>query len=65
MEGKYERIIDYKNKQIEELKSRITETTTIEDKEKQYILSSLDDIIMKDDLVHLTENLIKPLKQSY
>ena len=61
MEGKYERIIDYKNKQIEELKSRITETTTIEDKEKQYILSSLDDIIMKDDLVHLTENLMKPL----
>jgi len=64
MEGKYERIIDYKNKQIEELKNRIEKTTTIEDKEKHEILSSLDNIIMKHDLANLTENLIKPLKKS-
>ncbi|MDF2841429.1 MAG: RelA/SpoT protein [Clostridia bacterium] len=64
MEGKYERIIDYKNKQIEVLKNRIAKTTTIEDKEKHDILSSLDNIIMKDDLMHLTENLMKPLKES-
>jgi ppGpp synthetase/RelA/SpoT-type nucleotidyltranferase len=63
MEGKYEGIIDYKNKQIEELKNRIEKTTTIEEREKHDILSSLDNIIMKDDLANLTENLIKPLKK--
>jgi ppGpp synthetase/RelA/SpoT-type nucleotidyltranferase len=65
MEGKSERIIDYKNKQIEELKNRIEKSTTIEDTEKKDILSSLDNIIMKDDLANLTENLIKPLKKSF
>jgi ppGpp synthetase/RelA/SpoT-type nucleotidyltranferase len=64
MEGKYERIIDNKNKQIEELKNKIEKTVTIEDKEKQNILSSLDNIIMKDDLANLTGDLIKPLKKS-
>jgi ppGpp synthetase/RelA/SpoT-type nucleotidyltranferase len=64
MEGKYEGIIDYKNKQIKELKDKIEKTTTIEDIEKRDILSSLDNIIMKDDLGNLTENLIKPLKES-
>ena len=63
MEGKYERIIDYKNKQIEELKSRIEKSATIEAKEKKDILSSLDNIIMKEELADLTENLIKPLKK--
>jgi ppGpp synthetase/RelA/SpoT-type nucleotidyltranferase len=61
MEGKYERIIEYKNKQIEELKNRIEKTATIEEKEKHDILSGLDNIIMKDDLANLTGNLIKPL----
>ena len=64
MEGKYERIIEYKNKQVEELKSRIEKSTTIEDREKHDILSSLDSIIMKDDLVNLTENFMRPLKKS-
>ncbi len=63
MEGKYERIIEYKNKQIEELKSRIEQTTTIEDTEKKVILSDLDNIIMKDDLANLTENFIMPLNK--
>lgn len=63
MEGKYERIIDFKNKQIEELKNRVEKMTTIEDTEKKDILHSLDKIIMKDDLANLTENLIKPLKK--
>lgn len=62
MEGKYERIIDNKNRQIEELKSRIMGTATIEEKDKKDILSSLDSIIMKDDLANLTESLIKPFK---
>ncbi len=57
MEGKYERIIDYKN--------RIEKATTIGENEKHDILSSLDNIIMKDDLANLTENLIRPLKKSF
>lgn len=65
MEEKHERVIDYKNKQIEELKDRIEKTTNIEDKEKYEILSSLDKIIMKNDLANLTENLIKPLKHPF
>jgi hypothetical protein len=47
------------------LKNRIEKSTTIEDTEKKDILSSLDNIIMKDDLANLTENLIKPLKKSF
>lgn len=64
MEGKYERIIDYKNKQIEELKSKIALATTIEEREKNEILSSLDKIIMKDDLGNLTDTLINPFKNT-
>ena len=64
MEGKYERIIDYKNKQIEELKNRIVKTTTIGDGEKQDILSSLDDIIMEDDLTSLTEDIMNSFKKT-
>ena len=59
MEEKYERIIDLKNKQISELKGKIEEKTTIDGKDKQDILSSLDSIIMRDDLVNLTQNFIK------
>lgn len=65
LEGKYERIIDHKNKQIKELKDRVDKATTIENKEKQEILASLDSIIMEDELVNLTENLIKPIKKTF
>lgn len=61
MEGKYERIIDNKNTQIEELINKIANTATIEDKDKQEILNSLDKIIMKEDLANLTDSLKKPL----
>lgn len=59
MEEKYERVINSKNSKIKELKGKIEQKTTIDAKDKQDILSSLEDIIMKDDLVNLTENLIK------
>lgn len=59
MEEKYERVINLKNSQIKELKGKIEQKATIDEKDKQDILSSLEDIIMKDDLVKLTENLIK------
>lgn len=61
MEWKYEHIINNKNRQIEELKNRIEKAPAIEDQVKQDILSSLDNIIMKDDLADLAVNLIKPL----
>lgn len=64
MEGKYQRIIDNKNDQIKELKNRIERASTIESAEKQEILSSLDSIILEDELVNLTENLMRPLKKS-
>lgn len=60
MEEKYERVIDYTNKEIEKLKEKIQETPTIEAKDKLDILSGLEKIIMKSDLVNITENLSKP-----
>lgn len=61
MEGKYERIIEHKNKQIEELKNKIESNITMGEQDKQEILSCLDKIIMKDDLVNLTDSLKGPL----
>ena len=58
MEDKYRRIIDLKNREIKELQDKIDQKTTIETKDKQDLLSSLENIIMKDDLVNLTENFI-------
>jgi len=63
MEGKYQRIIDNKNEQIKELKKRLEGTSTIEAKERKELLCSLDSIILEDELVNLTENLMKPLKK--
>ncbi|WP_349305962.1 RelA/SpoT domain-containing protein [Clostridium swellfunianum] len=60
MEQKYENIIDNKNKEIAELKNMILASMNIEAEDKGEILKSLDRIIMKDDLVNLTENLGKP-----
>lgn len=59
MEDKYNRIIDFKNKEIEQLKEKIQQTSTISAKDRQDILSSLDRIIMKDGLADLTDNLMK------
>lgn len=61
MEEKYESIIRFKNREIEELKTKIQGTATIEEKDKKEILTSLDRVIMKQDLANLTEDLIKPL----
>jgi ppGpp synthetase/RelA/SpoT-type nucleotidyltranferase len=61
MEAGYGRLIDSKNKEVEELKVKIEQTPTIAAKDKENILSSLDRIIVKDGLVDLTKNLIKPL----
>jgi ppGpp synthetase/RelA/SpoT-type nucleotidyltranferase len=47
MEGRYERVIDYTNIEVEKLKKKIQETATIDTKDKQDILSSLEKIIMK------------------
>ncbi len=58
MRQKYENIIDSKDKQIKELKDTIRNKATIEEKDKEEILLSLDDI-MEDHLKDLTENLIK------
>lgn len=62
MEGKYESIIENKNNEIMKLKGKIEESSTMEDKDRKDILSSLDKIIMKDDLTSLTDNLINPFK---
>lgn len=59
MEKKYERIIEHKNREIEELKEKIEKRTTIGVEDKQDILSSLEKISMRGDIVHLTENLMK------
>lgn len=63
MEGKYESIIDNKNKEIMKLKGKIEENSTMEDKDRKDILSSLDKIIMRDDLTRLTDNLINPFNR--
>lgn len=63
MEGKYESIIDNKNKEIMKLKGKIEENRTMEDKDRKDILLSLDKIIMKDDLTSLTDNLINPFNR--
>ncbi|WP_055669553.1 RelA/SpoT domain-containing protein [Desnuesiella massiliensis] len=64
MEQKYEKIIEFKDKQIEELRHRISDKTTIEEKDKKEILSGLDNIVLKADLENLTEDLYKtsPIK---
>lgn len=64
MEQKYEKIIEFKDKQIEELRHRINDKTTIEEKDKKEILSGLDNIVLKADLENLTEDLYKtsPIK---
>jgi len=64
MEEKYESIIELKNKQISDLKNKIEEKTTIELKDKNDILASLDSIIMEDGLINLTKNLINTFGKS-
>lgn len=64
MEEKYERIIDQKNKQIEQLKGMIEQKATLGDQDKQDILSSLENMVMTDDLANLTEDLIKTFGKS-
>jgi ppGpp synthetase/RelA/SpoT-type nucleotidyltranferase len=62
MEGKYESIIDNKNKEIMKLKGKIEKSGTIEDNDRKDILLSLDKIIMKDDLASLTDNFVNPFR---
>lgn len=63
MERKYETIIYNKNNEIEKLKGRIEQVTNIEEKDKKDILTSLDKIIMDDNLANLTEDLMKQLSK--
>lgn len=64
MEQKYEKIIEFKDSQIKALKHKVNNKTTMEEKDKEEILSSLDNIILKQDLENLTEDLYKasPIK---
>lgn len=57
MEGRYEKLIESKNKQIKDLKNRIEQTIDIESSDKDYILNSLEKIIIREDLGNLTETL--------
>lgn len=59
MEEKYKRILDNKNKEIVKLKKNIAETISLDEKDKNDILLSLDNIVMNDDLASLTEDLSK------
>lgn len=61
MEEKYSTTISLKNRQLEDLKNTIQEKATIQEKDKKDILSSLDNIIIKDNLISLTENLISTI----
>jgi Uncharacterized protein conserved in bacteria len=60
LEGKYENIIENKNKEIIKLKKKIEESSTIVDEDIKDILWRLDKIIMKDDIAKLTDNFINP-----
>lgn len=60
LEVKYENIIENKNKEIMKLKEKIVESSTIDDKDRKDILSSLDKIIVKEDIAELTDNFINP-----
>lgn len=64
IEEKYSNAISLKNKQLQELKYAIQQKTTIHENDKQDILSSLDNIIMKDELINLTGNLISTFNTS-
>jgi len=57
MEGKYEKVIENKNREIELLKKKIEEISFDDFKDKEDILSGLNKIMMKDDFVNLVENL--------
>ena len=59
MENKYERIIDEKNNQVRELKDKIEQMNTINVEDKEELLSNLNNIIMKNDLVKLIESFEK------
>jgi len=59
MENKYEKIIDEKNNQVRELKDKIEQMNTINVEDKEELLSNLNNIIMKNDLVKLIESFEK------
>lgn len=60
MEEKYENIIEQKNDQIKELINMIEQKDKLDEKDKQEILSNLDNIILKDNLTTLTDDSAKP-----
>ncbi|TDX53153.1 RelA/SpoT domain-containing protein [Orenia marismortui] len=59
MENEYERIIDSKNKQINELKNNIEEKATINSEDKEELIARLNEITINDNIVGLMGNLIK------
>lgn len=61
MEEKYEKIIDNKNKEIEKLREKIEQTSSLELSEKSEILLSLNKIIIDHKLASLTNDFTKSL----
>ena len=59
METKYERIIEEKNNEIKGLKDKIEQKATIEAKDKEELISSLNSIVMKNDLAKFMEGFEK------
>lgn len=57
MEENFQGIMKQKNHEIKELKKIVHEKTGIEEKDKKEILDALEKIIMKDELMNLTDEL--------
>jgi ppGpp synthetase/RelA/SpoT-type nucleotidyltranferase len=58
-----EKVIHSKNKELLKLREKIEKTNTMDSKERQDILLSLDRIIMKEDLSNQTEKLLNPFSK--
>ncbi|GLC31979.1 RelA/SpoT domain-containing protein [Clostridium omnivorum] len=57
MEENFQGIMKQKNHEIKELKKIVNEKTGIEEKDKKEILDALENIIMKDELMNLADEL--------
>lgn len=57
MEDNFQGIMKQKNHEIKQLKKIVHEKTGIEEKDKKEILDALEKIIMKDELMNLTDEL--------
>jgi ppGpp synthetase/RelA/SpoT-type nucleotidyltranferase len=64
MEENYDRVVNDRNREIEELRERIIKSGTVDSRDKQDILLSLDRITMKKGLADITGNLMEPLPKT-